>query len=85
MICFLPLHALIFRAELFTPEDGGSMFLRNVDVYMQVRTALQARRPRMDIFTEMRNSNLTVKYKNKNLWKLSINKRQGPVHLSSHF
>jgi hypothetical protein len=27
------------------PEDGGSMFLRNVGIYLQVHTALQFRRP----------------------------------------
>jgi thermostable 8-oxoguanine DNA glycosylase len=27
------------------PEDGGSMFLRNVGIYLQVNMALQPRRP----------------------------------------
>jgi hypothetical protein len=27
-----------------SPEDGGSMFLRNVGIYLQVHTALQPRR-----------------------------------------
>jgi hypothetical protein len=29
----------------FSPEDGGSMFLRNVGTHLQVHTALQPRRP----------------------------------------
>jgi hypothetical protein len=29
----------------FSPEDGGSMFLRNVDIYLQVHTELLSRRP----------------------------------------
>jgi hypothetical protein len=28
-----------------SPEDGGSMFLRNVGIYLQVHTALHPRRP----------------------------------------
>jgi hypothetical protein len=27
-----------------SPKDGGSMFLRNVDIYLQVHTASQRRR-----------------------------------------
>jgi hypothetical protein len=26
---------------VFTPEDGGSLFLRNFDIYLQIHTALQ--------------------------------------------
>jgi hypothetical protein len=32
-------------SKTFSPEDGGSIFFRNVDVYLQVHTALQPRRP----------------------------------------
>jgi hypothetical protein len=28
-----------------SPEDGGSIFLRNVGIYLQVYTALQLKRP----------------------------------------
>jgi hypothetical protein len=31
--------------DRFSPEDGDSMFLRNVGVYLQVHTALQTIRP----------------------------------------
>jgi hypothetical protein len=31
--------------QSFCPEDGGSMFLRNVGIYPQVYTALQPKRP----------------------------------------
>jgi hypothetical protein len=34
-----------FGGTYFSPEDGGSMFLRNIGVYLQVHTALQPRRP----------------------------------------
>jgi hypothetical protein len=33
------------NASNFKPEDGGSMFLRNVSIYLQVHTALLPRRP----------------------------------------
>jgi hypothetical protein len=29
---------------LLNPEDGGSMFLRNVGIYLQVHTTLQPKR-----------------------------------------
>jgi hypothetical protein len=32
----------------FNPEDGGSVFLRNVDIYLQVYTALQPRGTTID-------------------------------------
>jgi hypothetical protein len=32
-------------ASSFTTEDGGSMFLRNAGLYLEVRMALQPRRP----------------------------------------
>jgi hypothetical protein len=34
-----------------SPEDGGSMLLRNSGVYVQVQTVLQNRRPRENFFT----------------------------------
>jgi hypothetical protein len=34
-----------FRGAHFSPEDGGSMFLRNVDIYPPVHTESQARGP----------------------------------------
>jgi hypothetical protein len=30
---------------IISPEDGGSMFLRNVGMYLQIYTALQPRSP----------------------------------------
>jgi hypothetical protein len=38
--CFGGTYCPIFRAE-----DGGSIFLRNVGIYLQVHTVLQPRRP----------------------------------------
>jgi hypothetical protein len=32
-------------ASVFRAEDGGSMFFRNVDIYLQVHTTLLPRRP----------------------------------------
>jgi hypothetical protein len=34
-----------FRAEVFYHENGGGIFLRNVDIYLQIHTASQPRRP----------------------------------------
>jgi hypothetical protein len=31
--------------DVFSPEDGGSMFLLIFGIYLQVHTALQPRRP----------------------------------------
>jgi hypothetical protein len=35
--------------ETYCPEDGGSIFLRNVGIYIQVHTALQPRKTNIDI------------------------------------
>jgi hypothetical protein len=39
---------------VFRVEDGGSMFFRNIGVYLQIHTALQYRRSTQDIFTAVR-------------------------------
>jgi hypothetical protein len=36
---------LVRRNQHFSPEDGGSMFLENVGIYLQVHMALLPRRP----------------------------------------
>jgi len=36
----IPSHPIFL---IFIPEDGGSIFLRNVGTYLQVHTALQLR------------------------------------------
>jgi hypothetical protein len=33
------------NASVFSPEDGGSMFLRNFGIYLQIHTVLLPRRP----------------------------------------
>jgi hypothetical protein len=33
------------NSRFFRAEDGGSMFLRNFGIYLQVHTALQSRTP----------------------------------------
>jgi hypothetical protein len=38
-------HAIISEKDIFSPEDGASMFLQNFGVYPQVNTALLPRRP----------------------------------------
>jgi hypothetical protein len=45
------------------PDDGGSMFLRNVGIYQQVHTTLQLQRTNIDIFTAVRTSNHTFSNK----------------------
>jgi hypothetical protein len=35
----------MFSVLIFKPEDGGSMFLRNVGIYVHVHAALQPRIP----------------------------------------
>jgi hypothetical protein len=42
----------------FRYEDGGSMFLGNVGIYIQVRSVLLSRRPTSTIFTFVRTSNI---------------------------
>jgi hypothetical protein len=45
-----------------SPEDGDSMFLRNVGIYLQVHTAgVSTQKNRIDIFTAVRTSNLTCR------------------------
>lgn len=45
LLCIVAPYGLISRYQLFRgiSEDGGSMSLRNVDLYQQVHTALQLR------------------------------------------
>jgi hypothetical protein len=38
-------HLSYAQSSPFTPEDGGSVFLRNVGMYLQVHMVLQTRRP----------------------------------------
>jgi hypothetical protein len=50
------------------PEGGGIMLLQNTDIYLQVHTLLQPRKPTINIFTSVRTSNLILIYANyKNL------------------
>jgi hypothetical protein len=43
-----------------SPKDVGSMFLRNVNIYVQVHTALQRRRPTSTLFFVISNSILSL-------------------------
>jgi hypothetical protein len=36
--------------RFFSPEDGGSVFLRNVGIYLQIHSAWQPRRPTSTLF-----------------------------------
>jgi hypothetical protein len=42
---FAELTSLWWLYDPTEAEDGGSTFLRNVDIYLQVHTALQPKRP----------------------------------------
>jgi hypothetical protein len=35
----------VVKVAMFSPEDEGGVFLRNVGMYLQIHTALQHRRP----------------------------------------
>jgi hypothetical protein len=46
----------------FSPEDGDSMFLRNVGIYLQARMALQPRRPTSTNLIKVRRVVLEMKH-----------------------
>jgi hypothetical protein len=50
---------LVGRYQRFRKEEWGSMFLRNVGIYVQVHMALLDK-TKIDIFTAVRNSDLTI-------------------------
>jgi hypothetical protein len=45
-------YCLHYQGADFRPEDGGSMFLRNVGIYLQAHAALQPRGPTSTILRQ---------------------------------